>query len=152
MMEVEDTIPPSPESEYLFVYGTLRKDVGHAMAQIPARHARFVGEATFHGQLFDLGNYPGAIPSENAQDLVYGEVYALEPLMRNRVLAILDEYEGCSCRSEVLSEFRRENVMITLNDGRRVFSWIYLYNLTETRTPILSGDYLRYLKVKGIDG
>ena len=150
-MEVEDTLQPTRESEYLFVYGTLRKDVGKAMSQVLARHARFVGHATFQGKLFDLGTYPGTIPSDNSQDLVYGEVYALEPLTRNQVLAMLDEYEGCSVSSETLSEFRREHLMITLDNGRSVFSWIYLYNLTETGTPIPSGNYSRYLKVKGSD-
>jgi len=150
-MEAEHTTQPNRGGEYLFVYGTLRKDVGNAMSQVLVRHTRFVGDATFQGKLFDLGNYPGAIPSDNAQDLVHGEAYALEPLIQNQVLARLDEYEGCSVRSETLSEFRREHVMITLDNGRSVFSWIYLYNSTKTGTPIPSGDYSRYLKAKGID-
>jgi gamma-glutamylcyclotransferase (GGCT)/AIG2-like uncharacterized protein YtfP len=149
-MEVEDTTHPNRKDEYLFVYGTLRKDASNVMSQVLAKHARFVGGATFQGKLFDLGNYPGTISSDSPQDLVHGEVYALEPMIRNQVLAILDEYEGCSFSRETLSEFRREHVTVTLDDGRSISSWIYLYNLSEIGTPIPSGDYSRYLKVKGI--
>lgn len=148
-MGAENTVRSNQDVEYLFVYGTLRKDAGNDMYRVLARHARFVGSATFQGKLFDLGNYPGAVPSDDPQDVVCGEVYALEPSLRDGLLATLDEYEGCSPGGEPPSEFRREYVTVTCNDGRSASSWIYLYNLAGVNSPIPSGDYVRYLKGKG---
>jgi len=125
-MKAKDTTRSNRDVEYIFVYGTLRKDVGIEMYHVLARHARFVKDAKFQGRLFDLGDYPGAVPSDDPRDVVHGEVYALEPSVRDAVLASLDDYEGCSPGGEAPSEFRRESVSVTLDDGSSVSSWIYL--------------------------
>ncbi len=147
-METKDTIQSNQDAEYLFVYGTLRQDAKNEMPHLLTKHAKFVGCARFQGKLFDLGNYPGAIPSEDSQEVVYGEVYALEPSMRTTVLTTLDEYEGCGSNAEVPTEFRRERAIVTLDDGKKVAAWVYLYNLTEVGAPILSGDYAQHLKIQ----
>ena len=50
-------------TDLLFVYGTLMRVSRAAMGVRPRarlnREARFVGAATVHGRLFDLGAYPG---------------------------------------------------------------------------------------------
>ena len=48
--------------EFLFVYGTLR-DPQNQVAQFLKSNADFYAEGYFHGKLFDLGDYPGAIES-----------------------------------------------------------------------------------------
>ncbi len=149
-METEDIARSNREVDYIFVYGTLRKDVGHTMSQVLAKYAHFAGAATFQGKLFDLGSYPGTVPSDDLRDAVRGEVYALEPLDRDDVLTILDEYEGYNPEDQDSSEFRREHLTITFDDGRRAPAWIYLYNLAEVGAPIPLGDYARYLKEKGV--
>jgi len=127
--------------DYLFVYGTLRKDISNQMSLILAQHADFVGEGTFRGKLYDLGDYPGAVPSNEASDLVKGDVYALPN--QKHVLRILDEYEGCGPDEFHPTEFRRERYSVDLNNGKTVDAWIYIYNRsTDGLEAIPSGDYL----------
>ncbi len=47
------------ERDYLFVYGTLRKEIFSSARVLVAQHSAFVGEATFRGRLCDLGGYAG---------------------------------------------------------------------------------------------
>ena len=137
-------VTTTKEQTYLFVYGTLRRDVGHPLHAVLAEHATFVGCGTFQGKLYDLGAYPGAVPSENATDVVAGEVYALHD--PERVLAILDRYEGCADEPPP-TEFRREKARITLQDGMRIEAWIYLYNWPTAGLPrIPSGDYVQHMR------
>jgi gamma-glutamylcyclotransferase (GGCT)/AIG2-like uncharacterized protein YtfP len=63
-------------SDYLFVYGTLRKEMNHPMYRALSRSAEWVGEANLQGRLYDLGKYPGAVPSKRVSDIVIGEIYA----------------------------------------------------------------------------
>jgi gamma-glutamylcyclotransferase (GGCT)/AIG2-like uncharacterized protein YtfP len=79
---------------------------------------------------------------------VHGEVYALEPSMRTTILTTLDEYEGCGSNVEIPTEFRRERAIVTLDDGKKVVAWVYLYNWAEVGSPIPSGDYAQHLKTQ----
>ena len=84
------------------------------------QNARFEGEGTVQGQLFDLGVYPGVVLSPDAQDRVIGEVYRLDPLSAGETLRELDEYEGM--------EYRREIVPVRLEDRSSVEAWAYVLN------------------------
>lgn len=79
------------DPDHLFVYGTLRRGLGHPMARWLLAHAAYVGPATVTGQLYDLGPYPGAVLARGGR--VVGEVYRLRH--GSPVLAALDAYEGC---------------------------------------------------------
>ena len=98
-------------------------------------HAILVGTGTFQGKLYDLGRYPGAIPSRGKTDCVIGEIYRFsEP---QRALEILDEYEG--------HRFKRKRVTIIQADGKSITSWIYLYVRSVTRRArVHAGDYVQY--------
>ncbi len=61
------------ERDYLFVYGTLRKDIINSARVLLVQHSAFVGEDTFRGRQYDLGGYPGAIPSDEPLDIVKGK-------------------------------------------------------------------------------
>lgn len=78
-------------SERLFVYGTLRRDSGHPMARVLAARAQHVGPGRVAGRLYDLGPYPGAVPSDVPGEWVFGDVYALtDPALWSE----LDAYEA----------------------------------------------------------
>lgn len=129
------------EGRYLFVYGTLRQGSGRPMAGYLARHARRVGRATMKGRLYDLGGYPGAVPSDSLDDGVVGEVYLLDS--PEAVLRALDEYEGCGPEDPPPTEYRRQRVTVRMEDGRRLQAWAYIYNRpTDGLRPIPSGDFL----------
>jgi gamma-glutamylcyclotransferase (GGCT)/AIG2-like uncharacterized protein YtfP len=135
---------PSPKTDYIFVYGTLRSDAKNEMYKLLARHARFVSDASFTGKLFQVSYYPGAVCSDTPSDQVFGEVYELlEPEL---VLARLDDYEECGPGFSKPTEYVREQHWVTLADQKQLCSWIYIYNRpTEALVHIHCGDFLKHI-------
>lgn len=129
------------DHDYLFVYGTLRKDTQSVMHRLLSENANFIQKGTFRGRLFMVGGYPGAVPSPDPDDFVYGEVYRLKDA--DSILAILDAYEGCSQDSIQPAEYVRKKVDITLDTGNCVKAWIYILNQSiKGLQRIKSGDFL----------
>jgi gamma-glutamylcyclotransferase (GGCT)/AIG2-like uncharacterized protein YtfP len=129
-------------SDYLFVYGTLHR--GQPLhSHLAARRARFVGEGRIAGRLFDLGEYPGAIPDTRRFSTVRGEVHEL--FSPDDTLAILDDVEGFDPAHPEKSLFERRRVTADLEDGRRINAWVYFYrrSLAEA-TEIPDGDFTDY--------
>jgi gamma-glutamylcyclotransferase (GGCT)/AIG2-like uncharacterized protein YtfP len=89
--------------------------------------AEFVGSGTIRGNLYDLGEYPGAkvVGAEPGQR-VRGELYRLRDA--EVALKFLDRCEGFSVREPNKSLFVREVVSVASEDGRRKKAWAYLYN------------------------
>jgi len=132
-----------PAPQRLFVYGTLRQGLGHPMHRLLQEHATFVGRARFQGKLFDLGRYPGAVPSDDPSDVVEGELYELTA--PEQALPALDEYEGCGPTARPPTEFRRVWATVQLEGGESVGAWVYIYNRpTKGKRLIPGGDYVRY--------
>jgi gamma-glutamylcyclotransferase (GGCT)/AIG2-like uncharacterized protein YtfP len=74
----------------LFVYGTLRPDLGHPMALRLAAAGLALGPAWIEGLMYDLGEFPGVIAQPGAAR-VHGLLFALpatHPLWHD-----LDDYE-----------------------------------------------------------
>ncbi|MFN3323036.1 MAG: gamma-glutamylcyclotransferase [Bryobacteraceae bacterium] len=115
----------------LFVYGTLRENSQVPLTRLLPQAPRLLGAAYAHGRLFDLGSYPGMIPSPCRPDRVAGELYELAA----RSFLVLDRYEG------PLFERRRIRVRMARN-GRSVAAWCYLYRFpAPVWKRIRSGDY-----------
>lgn len=112
-------------SDHLFVYGTLLSGAGHSMHRVLAGHAELVGEGFFNGRLYRVGHYPGAVPSSEPDDRVFGEVYRLREAVD--LLFKLDEYEGCG-PTAVAPQYVRTTARITLTNDTIVHAWIYVYN------------------------
>lgn len=124
------------DENYLFVYGTLRSQMNDPLHRLLEQRAVLIGFGTFRGKLFDLGRYPGVVPSRVSTDRVVGEVYQLTT--SQAALGILDQYEG--------HRFRRKRVSISLDSGQTLTCWIYLYRgSVRHRKLIPSGDYVQYL-------
>ncbi len=131
-------------SEYIFVYGTLRKAGGADMHRVLARHGEFCSGAVMQGRLYEIEAYPGAVPSDNKNDKVYGELYRL--LDSVMVWRQLDEYEGSAEHFPEPREYLRQQVSVLLPDGEHVPAWVYLYNHDlSCCEQIHSGDYLHFL-------
>jgi gamma-glutamylcyclotransferase (GGCT)/AIG2-like uncharacterized protein YtfP len=125
------------ESDYLFVYGTLRPACDHAMAGFLAKRARLLGSARVRGRLYQLDWYPGLLGPVAADDWVQGDLYELtdpEP-----TLADLDRYE-----IDASALFERSLVPAVRDTQEQVSAWVYFYR-GEVREAqrIASGDYLR---------
>lgn len=131
--------------EYLFVYGTLMKDVDHPLGNLIRQEGNFLGRANLKGKLFAVDYYPGAVPSRLASNYVKGEVYALTN--SQKVLSALDEYEEYNQNDEKNSEFIRRKINVKLDNGNKISAWAYLYNFpTTTLKEIPSGDFRYYLQ------
>ena len=126
-------------SGFLFVYGTLARNARHEMHQYLVRHADYAGHAVFNGQLFQVGHYPGAVPSSNPEDKVFGELYRVSD--PGDLFAALDDYEGCGPHDPAPTEYVRRTMPVS-QDGVELQAWIYLFDRDVTGLPrIMSGHF-----------
>jgi gamma-glutamylcyclotransferase (GGCT)/AIG2-like uncharacterized protein YtfP len=129
------------KDDYLFVYGTLRRNTNSEMYQLLSQFADFVEEATLQGRLYMVDHYPGIVISKNPHDIVRGEVYRLRESAT--VLAQLDEYEECGAGFPEPTEYIRRKESVALQRGDKIEAWVYIYNRpTDGLHRIESGDFL----------
>jgi gamma-glutamylcyclotransferase (GGCT)/AIG2-like uncharacterized protein YtfP len=112
-------------ANYLFVYGTLLP--GKAPREIApvVQKLRPLGDGFVRGRLYDLGQYPGAIPAKTGQ-LITGKIFEIpeEPDLLKR----LDEYEEFDAEKPEGSLFLRKKLPVTRTAGnQRLLCWIYVY-------------------------
>jgi gamma-glutamylcyclotransferase (GGCT)/AIG2-like uncharacterized protein YtfP len=132
-------------SSYLFVYGTLRSDVGHVIHSALTKIATVVGPATVRGDLFVVGEFSVLVPRTDGPSSVVGEVYEFMPDKLESGLRILDSYEGITDANTATHPFRRDRVVAELTDGRKFDAWAYILNRpTEGLERIASGDFLEW--------
>lgn len=128
-------------TEFIFVYGTLRKQIASSKYQLLANHCEYFSAGVMPGKLYEVCGYPGAIESTDANHKVFGELYKI--LDQQPLLERLDGYEECSDRFPLPHEYSRKRCSIELVSGGSVVAWVYLYNHdVSTLQQIISGDYL----------
>ena len=134
--------------EQLFVYGSLRSGFRSPAYEYISRYFHLIGNAKVKGKLFDLGNYPGAVPSSD-ESFITGELYEINDASQFAwAIAQLDDYEGIDPSEGEEKLYRRELVDALVNN-ETIPAWIYWYNGDVTgRAPISSGDLLEYLGKK----
>jgi gamma-glutamylcyclotransferase (GGCT)/AIG2-like uncharacterized protein YtfP len=134
--------PGMENCDKLFVYGTLRNEFENEYAKFLKKHGKNLGNGYFFGQLFDVGHYPGAIYDALCTEKVFGDIILLQ---NDKVLHMLDAYEGVDELNPQPQEYKREMIAI-FSEGKAVFCWTYLYNHpVQSLKKINSGDYLQYL-------
>lgn len=138
-----------PPKDLLFVYGSLRPDVGSGAALRLLHEAEVIGRGLMAGRLLDVGDYPGAVYEPHAVDRVFGDVLRLyDP---ERTFAWLDPYEGYDRNDPEHSEFVRRRVEIMSRDGR-TYAWVYLYQRGDDRArPIASGCFVHELSRRKLE-
>jgi len=128
-------------SDRLFVYGTLMRGFDHPMAKLLSRSADFIGEASCRGRLYRVKHYPGLVLSEDATDVVLGELYRLR--QAKELLREFDMYEACGEGFADPTEYVRQMLPVTLGDGALSEAWTYVYNWPVAHLPrIASGRFL----------
>ena len=120
-------------SVHLFVYGTLMRRFRHPMAALLAAQADFVGEGRYAGRLYRVAHYPGVVPSQRSEDVVFGDIYRLRH--PTRLLQRLDVYEGASFQSRKPVQYVRALQTVTTGDGEALEAFVYLYNRPVARLP-----------------
>ena len=134
--------------DYLFVYGTLRKNYDLKLKDRVRDQLQYVGQAKVGADLYDLGRYPGAVRSSRGPEVI-GDVFLVKD--PDKVLRILDKYEGIPEGGAAKTEFVRKKGRVRLRSGQQVNAWIYWYNFDPTdKTKIRYKNYLNYLKNKSI--
>lgn len=108
------------------------------------QYGEFHAEGFMLGCLYEIAGYPGAIPSQNPEHLIKGDIFRI--INRQRLFTLLDDYEECSQRFACPHEYIRVQRNVTLLDGQQLKSWVYLYNRPVNRLKkIACGDYLEFL-------
>lgn len=129
--------------EHLFVYGTLRSDAGGAAHGRFMRGMRRVGRASIAGRLYDAGWYPAAVPSDDPDERIAGELYAMDADAADGLLAALDAYEGCHADAPDESLFVRRIVQAAGEGGDRRAAWAYFFSRPVGGLPrVASGDWI----------
>ncbi len=128
--------------DLLFVYGTLLQP-GNPFANYLNLNSTYLSRGKVKGILYDIGEYPGLIISNNAQNYVYGHIYKLHNTKQN--LCVIDDYEGVGPEHEQPNLYRREIATIE-TQNRVIDTWIYRYNLPVDGLPLIaSGNYAEFI-------
>lgn len=129
--------------EFLFVYGTLRRGFSNPARNVLEEHARWLSTAVMRGILYEIYGYPGAVLSDDPEDLVTGDLYEVEN--PDFIFSVLDDYEECNTNHQEPHEYRRKKLRVHLQNGDVTEAWVYLYEWdVSDKMRILSGDYLNY--------
>lgn len=126
----------------LFVYGTLRRDSGHAMSRWLQERAEWCGSACCEAaRLYPVSWYPALVPAESGSaSRVRGDLFRLYD--DATTWSALDEFEGVTGTAD--DEYERRRGEVLLDDGRRVRAWIYWYRRPVAGLQeIAGGDWLR---------
>jgi gamma-glutamylcyclotransferase (GGCT)/AIG2-like uncharacterized protein YtfP len=125
-------------SKYLFVYGTLL-DEGNKFGAYLKNNSTYYGEGKFQGELYHIGDYPGAITSTEPNTWVYGSIFVMND--PRTILKVLDDYEGFGEEHSHPNEFIRVLLPVEIG-GDTLNCWVYLYNFPVANfRNIKSGKY-----------
>jgi len=128
-------------SDRLFVYGTLMRGFDHPVAKLLSKSADFIGEAKCRGRLYRVKHYPGLVLSDDASEVVFGELYRLRA--PDDLLREFDMYEACGEGFAEPTQYVRQMLAVALADGTASEAWTYVYNWEVARLPrIASGRFL----------
>ncbi len=132
----------------LFVYGSLRSGFRSTAYEYISRFFTFIGEAKVRGILYDLGEYPAAVPSTEDKFII-GELYSITNESEfSWAIGQLDDYEGVTVEDDEEKLYYRDLAEVLINDSS-TRAWMYWYNGDVSGRPqIESGDVLQYIRDK----
>jgi gamma-glutamylcyclotransferase (GGCT)/AIG2-like uncharacterized protein YtfP len=130
----------------LFVYGSLRQGFQSEAYGYISRYFTLVGHAKVKGSLYDLGDYPAALPSDD-EKFIEGELYRVKNEDEfGWAIEQIDDYEGLNVEAGETPLYRRSSTKALLADGSWVDAWVYWYNGSVEGKPLIeSGDVLAYI-------
>jgi gamma-glutamylcyclotransferase (GGCT)/AIG2-like uncharacterized protein YtfP len=136
------------ETLQLFVYGSLRSGFHHAAYLYISKYFHLIGEAMVKGNLYDMGEYPVALAT-NEEKFISGELYAINsPAEFLYAIEQLDDYEGINVEVGETALYKREEATVYCNSQQSA-AWIYWFNGNVDGLPqIASGDVLQYMQQK----
>ena len=128
----------------LFVYGSLMSGFKSPAYEYISRFFNLIGKAKVKGKLYDMGEYPAAIPT-NDDGFIQGELYQIKNEAEfSWAIGQLDDYEGVIPEPGEEQLYRRELSSILIDD-KIITAWIYWYNGSIAGKPVIaSGDVLSW--------
>jgi gamma-glutamylcyclotransferase (GGCT)/AIG2-like uncharacterized protein YtfP len=136
----------SGEKEKIFVYGSLMGGYWLAEELKTYQFLATLGNGYTRGKLYDFGDYPIAVPADDPNAFIYGELYEI---VNPEALQMIDEAEGCIGEEPRDYLFRREMVEVTMSNGTTTLAWIYFYNQPFGEAPLIeSGNYKLHMAEK----
>jgi len=138
----------NPEVYQLFAYGSLRSGFRSSAYEYISRYFDIVGNAKVKGELFDLGTYPAAKPTDKNKFII-GELYRIKNEKEfSWAIGQLDDYEGVDVAFDEMQLYRREITEVHI-DNKITNAWIYWYVGDVKDKPVIdSGDVLQYMEQK----
>jgi gamma-glutamylcyclotransferase (GGCT)/AIG2-like uncharacterized protein YtfP len=138
----------SPVIYHLFVYGSLRSGFKSPAYEYVSRFFNFVGDARVRGKLYDLGDYPAAVPGDG-ENFIVGELYEVRDVSEFPwAIAQLDDYEGITAEPGEQSLYKRDAIDVYVGD-KTISAWIYWYAGDVSGRPLIeSGDVVEYMNSK----
>lgn len=136
----------SDANHYVFVYGSLRSDFAGPAFQLMNPYFTLVAKGRVKGNLYDLGDYPAAVPATE-EHYIIGELYKANSTEEfNWAMAQLDDYEGLNPEEGEQPSYYRALTPVIAND-REYAAWVYWYNADVTgKLLISSGDVMDYVR------
>lgn len=128
----------------IFVYGSLRKGFNSEAFAYMNQYFTHLGLAKVKGLVYDLGEYPAAIPTEE-EAFITGDLFVIKnPSAFSYAMAQLDDYEDVY-PEQGPALYCRNTTTVYLPDGTQTQAWIYWYNQSIEGMPrIECGDLLQY--------
>jgi gamma-glutamylcyclotransferase (GGCT)/AIG2-like uncharacterized protein YtfP len=132
----------------IFVYGSLRSGFHHPAYEYISKYFKFLSEAKVKGYLYDMGNFPAALPATDSAFIV-GELYELKDTTDfSWAIEQLDDYEGVRPEEGEIPMYRRDLTTVYHSDVTTE-AWIYWYNGKIEEQPVIpSGDVLQFIHQK----
>lgn len=120
-------------SGFLFVYGTLMKQIDTPMSRLLSANSTYIGPGTTQGKLYRISWFPGLVRSDDPDDVVHGELYKLQRVS-DALLVKMDEYEDIGPQFPEPHEYKRE-VCDVLHGGTvfRAMSYIYQWSVADAQ-------------------
>src|SRR5438270_11343764 len=96
----------------IFLYGSLRSGFHNTFYNYISRHFILDGLGSVQAKLYDLGEYPGAVPCTEDY-FITGELYHISQYEQfELIMKQLDDYDGLFVATNEAPLFRREAVHV----------------------------------------
>jgi gamma-glutamylcyclotransferase (GGCT)/AIG2-like uncharacterized protein YtfP len=114
-------------SEFIFAYGSIKSTFEpDTMFQAISEMVKIYGEGKFKADLYLIEEgYPAMILNPDSDIWVHGQI--LEILDSEKLLPILDTYEGHIPGNTFDSEYIREKINVILPNKKTLSCWAYIY-------------------------
>ena len=129
------------KTNYIFVYGTLRRNVKNSNYKLIAKYTDYIGFGFVYGKLYNISWYRGAVLERKGKSKVYGEIYRIKKPFYKKLFKILDNYEECSPKFPKPHEYRRV-VTDAFLGKRKIKVCVYEYNFNISGLELIElGDF-----------